>query len=213
MSNAFQNRALQNIRQLKQSPRHGLPIVSDGQVKGKLDPIINDDVEDEKVVKLLAKWREENSFAFPSQFTVTLPGTKSWLQKQLLENETRLLFLIKDEAGIPIGHIGLYSFDFAENSCEIDNVVRGEKNGHRGIMTMALETLLQWTNEVITPDTIFLRVFSDNQPAIKLYRRCHFIDHELIPLRKIEKDSGKFWEETNDKKLADKYFLKMKYQP
>lgn len=176
-----------------------------------LKPLTKNTLSNDDEIALLAKWRKENSFAFPSIFRVTKKGTKIWLENQLLKNSTRILFFI-ESAEIKfklIGHIGLYSFDFQAGTCEIDNVVRGEKKYMKGIMTFALKTLLKWTYKKLKPKQIYLRVFADNIHAVEFYRKCGFAEYEQIPLKKIVKPNIIIWEEDNSLKKADKYFLKM----
>lgn len=218
LNRVFQRRVLNLFSQIKSGKKkqystYKLPIYNDkGELIAFLRPVNQKTLRNENEIALLAKWRQENSFAFPSQFTVTNEGTKGWLENQLLKNPTRILFFIESAGKRQklIGHLGLYSFEFDANTCEIDNVIRGEKNYLKGVMTFALKTLLKWTYEKLKSKQIFLRVFSDNERAIIFYRRCGFVNYELIPLRKIMKPNLIFWEEDRTLKAADKYFLKMK---
>ena len=57
---------------------------------GILLPINYAHLEDEVLISLLAKWREENSFAYPTRFKVTFEGTKKWLKAQVLENTSKI---------------------------------------------------------------------------------------------------------------------------
>ena len=144
---------------------------------------------------------------------MTYEGTKRWLTLQLLEKKGRILFFLEDEKRNKIGHLGLYSFDIKHNSCEIDNVIRGEESAP-GVMTHALNTLIQWTYDALKIKTIYLRVFSDNERAIKLYSRCHFVENSIIPLRKEIHDDGTYWiEEPKMKEKPERSFLKMRHVP
>lgn len=176
-----------------------------------LRPITKKIIKNDNEIYLLAKWREQNSFAFPSQFKVTINGTKLWLINQLLNNPTRMLFFVetKDTHPILIGHMGLYSFDFKENSCEIDNVVRGDKQLLKGIMSLALKELIAWTKKELKPNNIYLRVFYDNISAINYYTKIGFRKLKLIPLKKSVSKNMVIWNEDNRLKKSKKYFLKM----
>lgn len=190
-----------------------IPIYNDEKkIIAFLRSITKSSIDYEKEIKLLAKWRKENAFAFPTQFKVTFEGTKKWL-KGLIENPTRILFFVESNEKQPvlIGHMGLYSFNFQDDSCEVDNIVRGVREKLKGVMTLGLKTLIKWTIKELKPKNIFLRVFSDNERAIKFYKRCKFQEKELIPLEKKEKGDIIFWEENRKLKKAKKYFLKMVY--
>ena len=186
---------------------------SNNNVNAYIRPITKSTIDNENEISLLSKWREENSFAFPTQFKVTLEGTKNWT-KQLIINPTRILFFIESDEKNPkiIGHLGFYSFDFNEDSCEIDNVIRGEKNYLKGAMTLAMKTMIGWAIDKLHPKKIYLRVFSDNKKAIKFYKACGFKKCLLIPLEKEERQNYVSWNENKKLAKAEKYFLKMVYQ-
>jgi RimJ/RimL family protein N-acetyltransferase len=192
-----------------------IPIYDDtGEIAGFLKPLTNKSLKDLAEIKLLAKWRKENEFAFPSIFKVTVEGTKKWTQNALLLNPTRTLFLVESiNRSKLIGHLGLYSFNFEDNSCEIDNVVRGEKDYHKGLMTYAMHALITWTYQYLKPDHIYLRVFSDNTHAVDFYKRCGFNKIMKIPLIKKVEPNFQVWQESDNLKKAEKYFLKMGYKP
>lgn len=178
---------------------------------GHLLPICHLHVDDENLIKTLAIWRDKNKLAFPTQFTVTLDGTKKWLKKNVLEVEDRLLFLIIDKFANPVGHIGLANGFNEFCHIEIDNVVRGETQ-IPGIMSVALKKLIDWTYEFIAPDKITLRVFDDNLHAIKFYESLGFLTKQSIALKKeINNDYISYQPLLQQESTADKYFLEMHY--
>lgn len=183
---------------------------ANNDIVGYLEAITKNDAKNNAIIRDLKVWREKNQRAFPSQFKVTLKGTRLWFESQLMDKNDRILFFVKDPDGNRVGHLGLYRFDYEKKACEIDNVIRGSKSSP-GIMTMALTALINWTHNELKVKKIFLTVFSDNLKAISLYRRCGFKDYKLIPLEK--KVSGKVinWEENNriDPKKAERNYLKM----
>lgn len=182
---------------------------------GFLVPVCRLHVDDENLISVLSKWRKENFFAYPSQFEVTDSGTKSWLVSKLLDVEDRLLFLVVNKHGKPIGHLGWANGLNDNMEMEVDNVVRGEKEGNPGIMSMAMNALIDWAQEMIGPSEISLKVFSDNESAVNFYRKLGFQDDKLIPLRKHVEATGTFYRsiEQGDNSAADKSFLKMDYAP
>ncbi len=192
-----------------------LPIYNKkGELIAFLRPITASVLNNNQEIKLLAKWRKDNSFAFPSQFKVTSAGTKKWLMNQLISNPTRILFFVETFQPRPklIGHLGLYSFNFKEKSCEIDNVVRGNKQVLKGVMTWAMYVLIEWTRNTLKPRHLYLRVFLDNSHAIAFYKLCGFKPLQKIPLKKIESPDSTVWHEDTKLRNAEKYFLKMVYR-
>ena len=161
---------------------------------GWLEPLTRECVTTSHAIRL-GRWREENSFAFPSQFKVTVEGTKKWLKNQVVDNPERILFYIFSDKNTrdPVGHLGLASFDFDQNSLELDNVLRGDKFNHPGLMSMGVRALIDWANIYLSPKSIFLRVMSDNKHAIEFYKQIGFVRKEYIP-------------------VGNHKFLKMKYE-
>jgi transketolase len=190
-----------------------IPVVQNGKKIAQLRLITKSMLSDDKIIKLLTKWRSEHQDAFPSQFKVTHAGTKKWGQAQLLNLPDRTLFFLETLDGRPFAHMGLFRFNYKEKSCEIDNVVRGV-DLLPGSMTAALQALIKWTLTVLEVKIIYLQVFSDNEKAINLYRRCGFVGVKKKPLKKIV-ESGiiRFVDITIPKEKADRYFLVMKLMP
>lgn len=217
----FKKRVLHTFLRIKQEQFHEflpkkVPIYNhEGELVAYLRPITKSTLKNKKEIILLSKWRKDNSLAFPSQFTVTTEGTKKWLENQLIKNPTRILFFVesKDKSSRLVGHMGLYGFNFRDLSCEVDNVIRGNKIYLKGAMTWGLRALIRWTLLELEPRRIFLRVFSDNKHAIEFYKRCGFVQYKLIPLKKIKKEDATIWKEDKKLKKVDKYFLKMVFQP
>lgn len=216
MSNKhFEKRVVTIFKELKyrsSKNRFTLAIENNEKSLGQLAVIVENDNENPQIVRKLAYWRRKYSNSFPSQFKVTNAGTKKWMTEQLLNKEDRILFMVKNNKNTFLGHMGLYSFDFDEESCEIDNVVRGV-NITPGIMTYALKSLINWTETVLQPKKIKLRVFLDNEKAINLYKRCNFAGGQKIPLIKRITESATFWEtlESGIKRKPERYFLVMEY--
>jgi perosamine synthetase len=132
-----------------------------------LVPFTSLDLLEESNQLLLKKWREANQFAYPTRFPVTLEGTRKWLEKGVLENESRVLFWIINSNFTKLGHIGLVCLP--ENSdIEVDNVLRGE-SGHPGLMTEAMKSLETLVETEFSLETISLRVLESNVHALNFY--------------------------------------------
>jgi perosamine synthetase len=205
-------RFLKQTRTLDQAQAISLPLPETG---GYLMPVCELHSDDTHLISTFSAWRRENMFAFPSQFPVTDAGTSAWLRKRLLDVPDRLLFLVLEKHGRPVGHLGYANCLNDQCAMEIDNVVRGVKGIHAEIMSEAMRTVLKWAEEVIGPHSIFLRVFQDNAHSVAFYRRLGFHDGEVIPLRKqVEGDSIVYAPiRQGDTAVPDKCFLRMEYRP
>lgn len=183
--------------------------------RGFLLPVCKLHATDKSLIEQFSTWRSENSFAFFSQFKVTISGTSNWLQSQIINRRDRILFLLIDKYGNSIGHLGFTNSINDKEEMEIDSVLRGVKGVKKGIMSNAVNALINWAQEIIMPRIIFLRVFSDNEKAIKFYKGVGFKIDEKIPLRKcVEHDRIAYKPSEEDgNKEPDKFALRMIYVP
>ncbi|KUJ00618.1 GNAT family N-acetyltransferase [Vibrio sp. MEBiC08052] len=172
-----------------------------------LQVVTSDYINDDNIINLLSYWRSKSQHAFLKIFPVTDEGTKRWLKHGVIEREDRILFLVSRRNGDFIGHIGLSSFDFSHNTCEIDNVIKSPECDDKGIFTDVTNFLLKWTKENLGPDKIKLRVFSDNAKALALYTRVGFIPTNLITFKKVIDGEIIEWIESDSN--VDRCFLVM----
>lgn len=181
---------------------------------GRLVPVTERHDGDAALRATFARWRTDNAFAFPTQFTVTLEGTARWLRKGLLDVPDRLLFLVEAPDGTPVGHLGFANCAAVPGVMEIDNVVRGVKTGAPGIMTAALQGLTDWATREFSPREIFLRVFSDNGHAVRFYERCGYRHDTLLPLRRTSSNGAVNFTPPVDGDIAppDTHFARMVLQ-
>jgi len=141
---------------------------------GFLLPVSEFHVKNKASIEKLAKWREENNHFFPNPFKVTYEGTKIWASEKLLKIEDRILFFVCANDGTLVGHLGFANCFNENEEMELDNVVRGEKNIHDGIMGAAVLRLIRWANENFSPKQITLRVMKTNIHALNFYEKLGF---------------------------------------
>ena len=145
-----------------------------------------DKASDLELMRLLSDWRSAHEQWFQAIFKITVEGTARWYRNQLIETPDRLLFLV-ESAGRYLGHAGLFRFDFGDDSCEIDNIVRGAA-GRPGIMEAAIEVMMAWGERELGIRGYRLQTFADNARALKLYERLGFREISRKPL--VSKQSG-----------------------
>lgn len=180
------------------------------QVEGTsyhLVPFTHSDILNVASIKLLSNWRRSSEHAFLKVFEVTESGTETWLKKGVIDNPYRLMFWVVSDDGQKVGHIGVSSFNFEENSCEIDNVIKSSDCSEKGLFYSVTNTLINWIQNEIQPKKIKLRVFSDNVPAISLYSRCGFKPVDIIKFKKVTASDYVEWIESDDN--VDRCFLVM----
>jgi RimJ/RimL family protein N-acetyltransferase len=205
---ACAERVCRRIRQLKDASS-AVPVARPGEPSARLEPVTWQDVDRPESVALLAQWRLAAADAFPTQFPVTLRGTRDWLRQQVLDTPDRLLFWVVDGRGNRLGHLGLARFDFARREAEVDNVVRGLP-GSPGLMADAVRALGEWATAELSLDDLSLRVFSDNRRAIRLYERCGFRESTRVPLACVTEGPVVRWVESDGGESAARYFVTMR---
>lgn len=173
-------------------------------------------IERDDVISTLAEWRDKANIWFPSQFPVTIEGTKKWAREQLLNKSDRILFFVEIAGGNdgPFAHVGLYRFDYENRTCEIDNIIRGKNiQATKGGVTIALQAMIDWAFTNLGFTALYLQVFSDNKRAIALYKRLGFGEDNRVPLIKKVDSKVISWIEPKPGKNIEqitRYFVRMK---
>lgn len=189
-----------------------IPILgTDESTIGFLHPVTADfKATIKECVELLSCWRAENPTLSPTRFHVTHEGTERWINKLVVDNDQRILFMVEDIGGNYIGHMGFAGFDYTARSAEVDLVLRGKKNTAYGLMEHGIRALVRWGKQELGLKHIGLKVLWDNAHAISFYERCGFQKGELIPLTKEETQGEIRWTPHQGAQFeAEKYYLHM----
>ena len=141
---------------------------------GKLSLIKKADLDNDFLVESLTNWRSKYMRFFLTQFNANPDRTRSWLRNTVIPSGDRLLFLIFDENERLIGNSGVANI--ANQKCELDNLIRGEKGGHPKLIYFAELALLRWLFSKYAMVFVNLHVFSNNTPTIKLHTSVGFIE-------------------------------------
>jgi RimJ/RimL family protein N-acetyltransferase len=185
-----------------------IPVLHNGKVVAHLRPVPFqlEGVASEDA-KLITDWRNQYREIFLTWFTATEERTRKWLTEQVIAKNDRILFMIQNLDGMPFGHMGLANFDFRNKICEYDNIVKGMGVGLPMIMTFAGRALLGWAFSELGVKRVFVRVFSDNTPAVKLYERCGFRPVKKVPLKRIREGDCIYWIETEEPSTVVERYL------
>lgn len=144
----------------------------EGKQVGTLVPFTFTDLAEDDKICMLVKWRNKHHKSFISNQKVNFYGTKTWLNKQILENASRELFWVLNENKDFIGHIGIL-YDEAHSRFEFDNILRGRASV-KGLIWMSMKVIEESINKNFYANKIFLRVLKSNTKAILFYRRNGF---------------------------------------
>ncbi|HEV8058699.1 MAG TPA: GNAT family N-acetyltransferase [Gemmataceae bacterium] len=216
MSWTAEQRILALFRHHKEQPsgwRTAIPVVLNGHQAARLEPVTAVDHEQPPLVDLLAKWREAAQDSFPTQFAITLEGTRNWLADKVLGVPDRILFWIRgDHDGVRLGHLGLFHLDATAKSIELDNVVRGVQRTMPGLIQAAVRTLMRWTADDLGLEEMSLRVCADNLRAVRLYERCGYrVVREIQLVKLVEPQVTRWVEQSEYPHLrSERRFLEMR---
>jgi len=155
--------------------------------------LTSDCAKSQDLMELLGRWRKENEGWYLSQFPVSTKRTRRWFIDKLIEVPDRMLFIIKI-SGKYVGHVGLFGFDFEKRTCEIDNILRGEKD-FPGIMGCAVSGMMDWGKRNLELRGYTLKVLSDNLRAIRFYHKLGYHETSRIPLIQVNGRDGLEWAE------------------
>ncbi len=192
-----------------------VPILDNqGKTVGFLRPVTADyKVSIPNCVSLFSNWRKENPAISAARFEITDERTDTWLQKLIIHNDNRILFMVQDVSGKNIGHIGFAGFRDDIATAEVDSVLKGVKTGYPRFMEFAMYALLKWGREVMALKNFDLEVLWNNTHAIAFYERCGFVKDYLIPLERIElPDETKWVVNESLKDTAELYYQHMSFQ-
>src|SRR6266404_1084795 len=86
-----------HAKELPSGWRSAHPVVLNGHQVARLEPVTQTDHDQPALIELLAKWREAAANFFPTQFPITLEGTRIWLTNHVLGVNDRILFWIRSD--------------------------------------------------------------------------------------------------------------------
>lgn len=149
---------------------------------GKLIPIGLWIEHSSPVIESIARWRAREMRNFMVQFESSFEKSKNYLVNKASKENDRLLFLILDDSGNLIGHIGISNITV--ESAELDNMMRGNPGGPKNLMELAEKAVIDFLFTKLNVKSIHLRVLSFNFLAISIHQRLGFVESKREYLRK-----------------------------
>jgi perosamine synthetase len=141
-------------------------------------------LDDESTLDSLAQWRNTNVNVYPTRFIADRESTKNWMKNNLLNQNSKILFLVANQQGCVVGHLGLAAIDSLSHHLEVDNVAKWSNDLPTNSFSIVLKALMNWAKTTMYVEGFKLRVFSDNHRAINFYKKNHFIETRIIPMAK-----------------------------
>ena len=161
-------------------------------------------------VTVLTEGRNLYRHSFLTEFKATNEQTSEWLKNAVLPDSSRILFMLDTMSGRTIGYMGLAYINWEKNYGEADAIVK-IMGAEKGLMTMALKTMIEWARKELGLREIGVRVLSDN-PAIEFYRKCGFKITKKVPLSKQNKQKKIIWYEDHDNGNPERFLVYHLYE-
>jgi RimJ/RimL family protein N-acetyltransferase len=143
-------------------------------------------LNDTQLISEFARWRSMNSKMFFSQFPESVEGMREYLTDLSIGDSSYLLFVVFDDLGQALGHLGLKSVEGIV--AEIDSVMKSPDCKIPGLMDCCLKVLISFADRVLNLKELQLEVISYNTRAIDLYLANGFEEFVWAPLHRIEDD-------------------------
>lgn len=131
----------------------------------------------ENDIEYLRKWRNnpDNTTFLRKIPYITHEMQRDWF-RAYLDDEEEMVFAIVENYTIHhvVGSLALYNFSNAQ--AEIGKILVGEPNAHGlNVCVNALSAAMKIAREKLSLHKIFLHVYKDNIPAVKVYKRAGFV--------------------------------------
>lgn len=130
----------------------------------------------------IVKWRNKKEVIdnFFSHKGITLEEHKNWYQSYL-KNDSRIEFIIiKKDDDKKIGTIGLSNIDYRNQKCEYGILIGEEEEQRKGYGKEASIAIIDYAFQELNLHKIYLKVFSDNEFALKVYDSLGFKKEGLL---------------------------------
>ncbi len=181
-----------------------------GKTLGWFEPITINTLSDEKLIQKLTEWRSIHRTSFFTQFDPTQEKTKNWLKENILTDDSRILFIICDSDGNPIGNYGLR--DIHETKAELDNLLIGDPSGKGPLVLIAMKAFLNWSFSQFGFTSLKASIFKHNLTTIYIHKRLGFEEIKEIPVRKVIQDNVIQYKYDENTGTPDAYIIEMQIE-
>ena len=145
---------------------------------------------EESDLELLARWRNDtyNRRFFFSPFLISQGGQNRW-HEALQADRTRMLLMIDDPLGKPIGMIGMDNIDWRNQVCEGGQILLDPEERGLGYAEEATQLLIRYTFEELNLHRVYCYCYDFN-PVIEWMKLFGF-EQEGV-LRRAAFTQGEF---------------------
>ncbi|HEY0248893.1 MAG TPA: GNAT family protein [Gryllotalpicola sp.] len=144
-------------------------MIESGDVR--LRPI--EDADAENIVTWRNNPQVRRNFIFQQDFTV--PMQLGWMETHVRTGKVAQFIIEELQSGRDVGSVFIRDIDHVHRKGEFGIFIGDDTMRGRGIGTRATALILSHGFELLGLNKIFLRVFADNERAIRSYERSGFV--------------------------------------
>jgi RimJ/RimL family protein N-acetyltransferase len=135
---------------------------------------------EERDLDLLACWRNDpdNRQFFFSTALIYPDGQKKWFDA-LIADRSRVLFIIENREGKPVGMIGLGKIDARNQECEGGPIVVAKEERQHGYAEEAIELLLKYAFEELNMNRFYCYCYPFNR-VVELMKMFGFKEEGVL---------------------------------
>lgn len=133
---------------------------------------------DEGDLPLLMQWRNDPQTAphFFHSGPLSPARQRRWFEAFLSRDDEEYWIGERCEGGVPLGTIGLARIDRRHRRAELGRVLVAPEHRRRGYAREMCRLAVEYAFEELDLRRVWLEVFADNEPAVRLYRELGFVE-------------------------------------
>lgn len=174
---------LQKIKFLKKKQIKSYSLQVSGFKNYFMTPCLSCDCNNKKLLNFFLKLRRKYSHAFIKNKNISLKSTKTWYKKNLIKKKNKILFVVKNNYGKYVGHLGFNNYK--NNSIEIDNVIIDNPNKKKNLARNCLHALMKFGKKKLKVKYFYLKVVNTNYKAINFYFKNNFYISNIVKIKSI----------------------------
>lgn len=125
---------------------------------------------------LIVSWRNQEAVRrnFIYQELFTRESHEQWIHTMVETGKVVQMVICETEGGRPVGSVYLRDIDRQHNKAEYGIFIGGEGARGKGYGTVAARLMIRYAFKELGLHRLFLRVFADNEQAIRSYEKAGF---------------------------------------
>jgi hypothetical protein len=152
-------------------------------------------LDDDGLIALMAEARTRYKNFFLTRFDVTPENKRRWLRESLLQNDSKMLFLVETSDGRVVGQDG---FSLIGGCFALDGTMRWARGGHTRLFERSVIERAGFCFGALHCSLCRVEIFEKNQIAMENVLNAGFSLEAIYPLSVTEKDGVIAYSKTSE---------------